>query len=298
MHAMMPDMDLPWTGERFVPSVSGDTAMEHIHRYALASSIAFGKRVLDVSCGEGYGSSLLAERALSVIGVDLDANSVAHASAKYTKANLEFCRGNCTALPLSDASIDLVVSFETLEHHAEHDAMLSELRRVLVPGGVLIMSTPDRRYYSDERKYTNPFHVRELYYEDFRSLVLRYFPYANFFGQRVVYASVLAPFHGDCAFASYSGDGLEVAQTAGLVEPHYLLAVASAGQLPLLPISVFDGTRTWLEEKVTLLHELAEANDQLARTRLQLSSVYSSVYWRITRPLRVLRKVIKRTLRM
>lgn len=288
---------LPWTGERFVPtSVTGDTALEHLHRYALAQCLASGKRVLDVACGEGYGSHLLAGNATSVVGIDLDVDAVAHARAKYNLTNLEFRHGNCTELPLPDASIDLAVSFETLEHHAEHDAMLSELRRVLAPDGVLLISTPDRRHYSDERYYVNPFHVRELYSDEFRQLILRHFPNSAFFGQRVVYASLVAPFTGGGPFVSYSGDGSEVTQNSGLTTPFYLIAVAAAGALPALPASLFDGTSAWQQETQSLLDELAQAKDQLARTHLQLESVYASIYWRLTYLLRLLRKGLKKSL--
>lgn len=291
---MEPHTDLRWTGERFVPSVAGDTALEHLHRYALAQLLSPGKRVLDVACGEGYGSRLLADKAASVVGVDLDADAVAHASAKYCLTNLEFRQGNCTDLPLPDASIDLVVSFETLEHHAEHDGMLTELCRVLTPDGVLLISTPDRRHYSDERAYANPFHVRELYADEFRQLTLRHFAHAAFYGQRVIYGSLAAPCDGIGSFVSYSGDSSGVAQDNGLATPFYLIAVASDGPLPILPASLFDGTSARQDETNALLQELADTKDKLARTSLRLEAVYASIYWRLTYPLRLFRKVVKK----
>ena len=286
--------DLAWTGERFVPGVTGDTLLEHLHRYALAQLLAPGKRVLDMACGEGYGSYMLAARAASVIGVDIAEEAIVHAREKYSAGNLEFRQGDCTDLPLPDASVDLVVCFETLEHHGEHDAMLAELRRVLTPDGVLLLSTPDRRHYSDERDYANPFHVRELYADEFRQLVSTYFPHADFYGQRVVYASVVAPARGEGPFISYAGDSSAVVQASGVAAPFYLLAVASGGPLPVLPASLFDGTSAWQQATEGLLNELAQAKDQLARTRLQLESVHASIYWRLSYPLRLLRKGIRR----
>lgn len=283
---MNPLVDLAWTGERFIPCVVGDTALEHLHRYAMAQDLAFGKRVLDVACGEGYGSYLLAEKAASVFGIDLDADAVAHARAKYSLANLKFIHGNCTDIPLVDSCVDLAVSFETLEHHAEHETMLAELRRVLTPDGMLLISTPDRRHYSDERHYANPFHVRELYADEFRQLILKYFPHAAFYGQRVVYGSLLAPFDGAGPFISYSGDSLGVVQDGGISAPFYLIAIASAMPLPNLPASLFDGTQAWQDKTHALLQELAVAKDQLARTHFQLEAVYASIYWRLTAPLR------------
>ena len=158
---------LPWTGERYLPDVHGSIELEHLHRYLLASRLSLGKRVLDIACGEGYGSSLMSQSALSVIGVDIAADAVAHAKAKYQASNLEFRIGSCAAIPLPDHSVDVVVSFETIEHHHEHDAMMREIKRVLVPGGVLMISSPDKLEYSDIPNYSNEYHVRELYRGEF-----------------------------------------------------------------------------------------------------------------------------------
>ncbi len=284
---MKPLAELPWTGERFLPSVQGGIALEHLHRYALAQLLAPEKRVLDIACGEGYGSRLLAEKARSVIGIDLDATTIDYARVKYSQPNLEFLQGNCSSLPLHDGSVDLVVSFETLEHHAEHDAMMLELRRVLAPDGVLLISTPDRYHYSDERDYANPFHVRELYADEFRQLILRYFPHADFYGQSIVYGSLVAPFAGKGAFTSFSGDSNCLVGDSGVITPMYLVAVASHGSLPNLPSSLFDDTRAWNQETNALRQALAETN-------CQLNAVYNSIYWRLSYPLRLLRKGIKR----
>lgn len=281
--------ELPWTGERFVPGVQGEIALEHLHRYALAQVLASGKRVLDVACGEGYGTYLLAEKAKSVVGVDLDVTAIAHARVKYSLPNLEYLQGNCTSLPLDDGSVDMVVSFETLEHHAEHEAMMLELRRVLSPTGVLLISTPDRRNYSDDRSYVNPFHVHELYADEFRQLVLRYFPHADFYGQGIVYGSLIAPFTGKGPFTSFSGDSNCLFESPGVMKPLYLVAVASHCPLPDLPSSLFDDTRAYVKETNALRQALAETN-------CQLNGVYDSIYWRITAPLRLLRKVIKQVI--
>lgn len=283
---MKPLTELPWTGERFVPSIQGEIALEHLHRYALAQLLASGKRVLDIACGEGYGSHLLAEKAMSVVGIDLDATAIAHAQEKYSLHNLKFLQGDCSSLPLNNGSVDLVVSFETLEHHAEHEAMMTELRRVLSPTGVLLISTPDRRHYSDERNYVNPFHVRELYADEFRQLILRHFPHADFYGQRIVYGSLVAPFTGNGLFTSFSGDCNCLAGSPGVMNPLYLLAVASPAPLPVLPSSLLDYTCKWSQETDALRQALAEAN-------CQLNAVYNSIYWRLTAPLRLLRGGIK-----
>ncbi len=132
---MPTDIELPWTGERLVPSYVGNTALEHLHRYAFAREYAQDKDILDIACGEGYGAYLLADVARSVIGVDIAEEVVEHARRKYgDHPRLSFEIGTCSEIPLDDASVDLVVSFETLEHHGEHDQMLREVKRVLRRG--------------------------------------------------------------------------------------------------------------------------------------------------------------------
>ena len=166
------------------------TQIEHLHRYAIACQFAHGHTVLDIACGEGYGSNLLASHAAFVYGVDVAAAAVAHAARKYTRKNLRYLRGTATAIPLQDGAVDLVVSFETIEHLREHDEMMAEIRRVLRPNGTLIMSSPDKRYYSDLPGHANPFHLRELYHEEFQELIRRFFPHASFMLQRISYGSM------------------------------------------------------------------------------------------------------------
>ena len=133
---MSPEINLPWTGERLVPSHTGDTAIEHLHRYAFAREYIEGKDVLDIACGEGYGSHMMSNIAANVVGVDISPEVIAHARNRYGD-KVTFSVGSCTDIPLSSASFDVVVSFETLEHLAGHEQMLKEVKRVLRPGGVL-----------------------------------------------------------------------------------------------------------------------------------------------------------------
>src|SRR5580693_4504241 len=100
----MKPTELPWTGERLVPSLTGDIVLEHLHRYLFAMELAAGKDVLDIACGEGYGGNLLAIRARSVTGVDISMETVQHARTKYSRSNLTFLQGSCTAIPIPDKS--------------------------------------------------------------------------------------------------------------------------------------------------------------------------------------------------
>src|SRR5258706_1830146 len=113
------------TGERFLPwllDADHSTAYEHVHRYLFATQFVENKRVLDIACGEGFGTAMLAQKAKHVIGVDIDAATLDHARHHHTHANIEFERGDAQDLDIEHNSIDLVVSFETIEHFTSHDS--------------------------------------------------------------------------------------------------------------------------------------------------------------------------------
>lgn len=185
-------MHINFTGVRFVPQLPGQMYYEHFHRYAVGLPMVNGKDVLDIACGEGYGAAFLATVARSVIGVDIDEASVRHAAARYPAMNLSFRVGSASQIPLADASVDVITSFETIEHLAEHEQMLYEMARILRPDGHLLISSPNR-FVSDARGYSNPFHVRELYFHEFRDLLRGFFPEVHIYGQRIFAASAIHP---------------------------------------------------------------------------------------------------------
>jgi SAM-dependent methyltransferase len=185
---------LEFTGERFVPGTPGEIWIEHWHRYHFAARWAAGQRVLDVACGEGYGSALLARHAKDVVGVDVSPAAIEHATREYADVrNVRFVNASCTELPLADASVDLVVSFETIEHITGQERFMDEVARVLAPGGMLLLSSPDKREYTDRRGFVNEFHVKELYREELAALVGRHFPAMSWYGQKATFYSLIAP---------------------------------------------------------------------------------------------------------
>jgi ubiquinone/menaquinone biosynthesis C-methylase UbiE len=185
---------LTFTGERFLPDQAGEMWNEHWHRYHYVRPLVAGKRVLDVACGEGYGSRLLAGAAANVTGVDIARDAIAHARVAYaSQTNLAFIGASCTALPLEDASFDVVVSFETIEHIAEHDAFLNEITRVLAPNGVLMISSPNKAEYTDAQNFHNEFHVKELYRDELQALLARRFKHLRWHSQRNGFYSMIAP---------------------------------------------------------------------------------------------------------
>ena len=186
-------MSLTFTGERFLPECAGEMVYEHWHRYLIAQQYVRGLRVLDVASGEGYGSHLLARDAASVVGVDLSADAVMHAAARYPAANLKYVAASCIQIPEPDASFDVIVSFETIEHIMEHEAFLREVDRLLAPGGMLIISSPNRPEYSDRTGYKNEFHVKELDRAELKALLDAYFPAQQWFAQRAAFHSMVWP---------------------------------------------------------------------------------------------------------
>lgn len=230
---------MPFTGERFVPEVRGDIQLEHFHRYFLARELAMNKVVLDIASGEGYGSAILAQGAKQVFGIDISPESIIHAQNRYKTKNIDFLIGNCSSIPLADSTIDLVVCFETIEHHNEHDAMIQEIKRVLNSNGILLISTPDKYNYSERTHYTNPYHKKELYDYEFQQLLRRFFKNIILFGQRVLYGSAVfseVPQHSILSFWQENG---AVTRCAGLGDPTYWLGLASDAELPNLPSSIF-----------------------------------------------------------
>jgi SAM-dependent methyltransferase len=186
---------LEWTGERFLPWLEQSLiAYEHLHRYAYATMFVKGKRVLDLASGEGYGSKMMSDTAASVIGVEIDDKTVEHAQSKYRSKNLHFLKGSISAIPITDDhSFDVIVCFEAIEHIEDHDQLLKEVKRLLKADGIFLVSTPNKLTYHDEAHDENPFHMKELYFDDFKKLLTAHFRSVSFLGQQVHPSSNIWP---------------------------------------------------------------------------------------------------------
>ena len=184
-------MAIHFNGLCMVPGHSWHAKMEMEHwvRYLTVLPLADGRRVLDVASGEGYGSDLLAERAQRVYGVDVSESNVLHATEKYLSrhSNLDFLQADAAALPMANRSLDLVVSFETLEHLEEPEKFLDEIRRVLAMGGGAMISTPMPNPDPATKRPRNPHHVHEFEPCEFEALLRRFFPFFALGGQSAVF---------------------------------------------------------------------------------------------------------------
>jgi SAM-dependent methyltransferase len=154
---------LPLTGERTIPGLAEENYWFRRHEvvYARLAQRCAERDVLEAGCGEGYGADLIAGVARRVVALDYDEATVAHVSARYPRVEVQ--HGNLAALPLADASVDVVVNFQVIEHLWDQPQFVRECLRVLRPGGLLLMSTPNRITFSPGRDTpVNPFHTREL----------------------------------------------------------------------------------------------------------------------------------------
>ncbi|MEM1330742.1 MAG: glycoside hydrolase family 99-like domain-containing protein [Planctomycetota bacterium] len=265
-----PSGELAWTGERYVSQVEGQIQIEHHHRYLFAAQFCAGKRVLDIASGEGFGAALMSREADRVIGMDASEEAVAFARREYGGPRVSFEVGRCESIPLPEDSIDVVVSFETIEHIAEQERFLDEVRRVLAPGGLFICSTPDRDVYS-EHESDNPYHLRELTREEFEGLLGARFERSRVMSQRLVCGSWIIDADGkrsEQATFETEGDGV-YRRRDGLGTSPYLIAVASDEKLPHITGGGLNHLRYsagWQDE---LRRKLTDSRDELREARKQ-----------------------------
>jgi 2-polyprenyl-3-methyl-5-hydroxy-6-metoxy-1,4-benzoquinol methylase len=144
---------------------------EHITRYESAIPLIKNKTVLDIASGSGYGSHMMAGHAKHVIGVDLDNDAIDYAKKTFALNNLEFKQGSGTSIPLEADTVDVVVTFETIEHIEDYAHFMSEISRVLKPDGVAIISTPNDVEFPEGAH----FHVHEFEYAELLALVKKNF---------------------------------------------------------------------------------------------------------------------------
>ena len=144
------------------PSTSGSARRVH------------GRRVVDLACGEGYGSAVLARTAASVVGVDANPEAFEHARLKYTGGGVRFERD---MIETWTGDVDCVVFLQTIEHVQDPGAVLDRLRELVGPGGVAYVSTPNVLTLAPAgaERSGNPWHVREYRPDEYRALCARHF---------------------------------------------------------------------------------------------------------------------------
>lgn len=176
---------LELTGERTLPDVPAENYWfrRHLAVYEWIGARVIGRRVIDMACGEGYGSEVLSRGASSVLGVDANPEAHEHARLRYQRQNLTFERG-LVETHGEPGAFEAVVFLQTIEHVQDPAAVLEYFRSLLAPGGVAYISTPNLLTLAREgaKKSDNPWHLKEYRAEEFKALCRQVFPEVEVWG--------------------------------------------------------------------------------------------------------------------
>jgi ubiquinone/menaquinone biosynthesis C-methylase UbiE len=269
------------TGERFLLSQSGMIEFEHLSRYYFVNQNfnLNNKVVLDIASGEGYGSNLLSEKAKYVYGIDISSEAIDYAKKKYCKNNLKFLQGDITKIPIESKSIDVIISFETIEHIEEQETMLLEFKRVLKESGIVIISTPDKDNFSKNSNGENIYHKKELSINEFYKLVDAYFKFKLTFIQSSFFGSFILP-------SSVNQEDVRPFLIDGLNEPSHIM--------PMFNIAIASDMKIDFE-----IHPLYYTNAKKYKIVTQefIDNIYSSYTWKtgtiILKPFSKLKKLFR-----
>ncbi|MHB8780152.1 MAG: class I SAM-dependent methyltransferase [Candidatus Geothermincolia bacterium] len=234
------------TGERTLPGISEENYwfQRHLFAYRQVLPLLFGKRVVDLGCGEGYGVALMGECAALAVGIDLAPEAIYHARAKYADEKVRFDYGDVFSLPYADGEFDVAVSLQVIEHLREPASYMNEMRRVLAPGGIAVITTPNRLIISPGQDTPIcPFHLFEFDPREFSDFLDGFFPEHRI--QGVFHGRRLAGFH--------PLEGAEPAGWGRLLPRRLALAHRSRCFVPSIRASHFRLEETRLDEALDFL---------------------------------------------
>jgi|WetSurMetagenome_2_1015567.scaffolds.fasta_scaffold15069_2 O-antigen biosynthesis protein len=284
--------ELVFTGERFIPHQTDPLlALEHYHRYCLASRFARKKRVVDFACGEGYGSAFLSKIAQSVVGIDIDDAAVEHARKKYAACpNLTFETGSCDHTP-SQTGFDLAVSFELLEHldSDKQSRFLENVRRVLKEDGLFLVSSPERIEYAETYQTANEYHKHEMTIPELTEFLGRYFKHIHLCAQRVLTLSTIWQLSDwrQLPFGLHARKDLleEIPAGHSFSQPLYAVAVCSNKPIPadiIAESNSFYLDATSSDQTKTFSRWAQELNKEASRSRELLAGLHQQLNERAT----------------
>lgn len=247
-----------FTGERVIPGeVEPDLWNQHLSRYHFAATFAAAKKVLDAGCGTGYGTALLAGQASEALGFDISPEAIAYAREHYPLPRFEIAPAN--AFPAPRESAGLITAFEVIEHLPDWQDLIQEAYRVLAPGGIFLVSTPNKLYYSESRQETgpNPFHVHEFELDAFREALETVFPFVRILAQNQQECIVFA---GE----QIAGSGLSlIAASPELAEAQFLLAVCAKQAVEIPPFTYLPSSGNLLRDRE---HYIRSLNSELSQS--------------------------------
>ena len=245
------------TGERMIPGYHKGTVMyaEHMTRYTAAESIVKGKIVLDIASGSGYGTKLLANSAKKVFGVDIDKSAVEYAKQNFSASNIEFKVGDGEKIPLEDNSVDVVITFETIEHVKDYKKFIKEIKRVLKKDGIAIISTPNDLEFTEG----NHFHLHEFEYTELTDLLRKDFKNIDSYFQATWVSVAIAPeklIKNECEYDSKTYNYMPLERDKYL----YFYLVCSDGEIveKIAPLNAYGGH--YSARELTEIQQLNEKN--------------------------------------
>jgi len=174
-------MSIEPTSERMIEEYRGASPQSylvylfHVVTYDYVRELVSGKEVLDFGCGTGYGTARLAKHCSRIVGIDISADAISYAQRSFKDSNLQYLAikpVESQRLPFPQSSFDVVLSFQVIEHVRDENAYLAEIKRVLRPGGLFVVATPDRssRLFPLQKPW-NMWHLREYSEETFKTLL-------------------------------------------------------------------------------------------------------------------------------
>jgi len=299
------------TGERMVPELHKGKNIygAHIGRYKAGASLVKGKVVLDIACGSGYGTKLMSKDAKKVIGIDIDEETVRYAKENYSGSNIEYLQGSGTEIPITDNSVDVVVTYETIEHIDDYEKFLQEIKRVLKKDGLALISTPNDEEYIED----NHFHLHEFTYPKLQKLATKYFKnHKSYFQSLWLYSTILPENSqtkewemsvntintcsiktNECIyfFLICSDRGIaEEIESLGVIGEHYRLREVQATNLKN---HAKHARLMEVKEEVSALNKKLEEEKQKSRNlQKQLDAIYRSKAWKLARKISKARQVV------